>query len=104
MNMATEMIDIGMKSVTGGEDLVVIAGDFTAVESTPMHQQQLILNNKGDFKQNPTIGVGAFDFLDDENFQNLTRTISVEFTKDGMDVKSVALSPNGTIKSDAYYQ
>jgi hypothetical protein len=34
----------------------------------------------------------------------LIRTISVEFTRDGMDVKSVQLSPSGVIKSDAFYQ
>jgi hypothetical protein len=102
--MAMQMIDIGLKSVAGGEDLAIVAGDFSMVESTAMHQQQLILNNKGDFKQNPTICIGAFDYLDDENFQNLIRTISVEFTKDGMDVKSVGLTSNGTVKSDAFYQ
>jgi hypothetical protein len=101
--MATQMIDVGLRSVTGGEDAVIVAGDFSKAESTATHQQQLILNNNGDFKQNPAICVGAFDYLDDENFQNLMRTISVEFTKDGMDVKSVELAPNGIIKSDAYY-
>lgn len=99
--MATQMMDIALDA---GYDLAFEAGDFTIKESTPEHQQQLILNNKGDFKQNPTIAVGALNYLDDENFQELIRNISIEFTRDGMDVISVQLSPVGVINSDAFYQ
>ena len=98
--MAKEMIDIGLDA---GEDLNVVGGDFMCVESTVQHQRQLILNNKGDFKQNPTIGVGAFDYMNDENYQELMRTISIEFTRDGMDVQSVVLSQTGIVNSDATY-
>ncbi len=98
--MAQDMIDIGLD---GGYDLIIEAGDFVIKESTAQHQKQLILNNKGDFKQNPTIGVGVFDYMDDENFQELTRNISVEFTRDGMDVIAVKIMQDGVIKSDAYY-
>lgn len=101
--MAKQMMDIGLAPVTGGEDLLEMAGDFLVMESTAMHQQELILNNKGDFKQNPAICVGAFDYLDDERFNDLIRAISIEFTKDGMDVKSVAQGANGVINSDAFY-
>ena len=95
------MTDVGLGS---NEDLAIISGDFTVFDSTSQHQRQLILNNKGDFKQNPSICVGAFDFLDDENLQVLIRTVSLEFTKDGMDVISISLSPNGVINSDAFYK
>mgnify|MGYP007026944283 CR=1 FL=1 len=49
------------------------------------------------------ICVGAMNYLDDENFQGLMRKISREFTQDGMDVKRVALTPEGIVKTDAYY-
>jgi hypothetical protein len=99
--MVIEMIDIGLDA---GFDLVLEDGDFLLTESTAEHQQQLIVNNKGDFKQNPTICVGALNYMDDENFQELVRNISIEFTRDGMDVISVQLSPVGIINSDAFYQ
>lgn len=86
------------------EDIAIAAGDFMIAESTAQHQRQLILNNKGDFKQNPGSCVGVFDYLDDENFAELIRAISVEFTKDGMDVVSVQLMPDGVITSDAFYK
>ena len=98
--MAKEMIDIGLDA---GEDLSVVSGDFLCAESTAQHQRQLILNNKGDFKQNPTIGVGAFDYMNDENYQELMRAISIEFTRDGMDVQSVVLSQAGIVTTDAIY-
>ena len=94
------MIDIGLDA---GEDLSVVSGDFLCAESTAQHQRQLILNNKGDFKQNPTIGVGAFDYMNDENYQELMRAISIEFTRDGMDVQSVVLSQAGIVTTDAIY-
>lgn len=94
------MIDIGLDA---GEDLSVVSGDFLCAESTAQHQRQLILNNKGDFKQNPTIGVGAFDYMNDENYQELMRAISIEFARDGMDVQSVVLSQAGIVTTDAIY-
>lgn len=99
--MARQMIDIGLDD---NEDAAINAGDFMLLEGTPQHQRQLILNNKGDFKQNPTICVGAFDYLDDENFQALVRAISIEFSKDGMDVKRILIAANGVINSDAFYE
>ena len=50
--MARQMTDIGLDS---DEDLGAISGDFTVLDSTSQHQRQLVLNNKGDFKQNPSI-------------------------------------------------
>jgi len=99
--MAKQQLDTGLDA---DEDLVIVFDDFTIVESTAQHQRQLIMNNKGDFKQNPTACVGALEYLDDENFRELIRAISIEFTKDGMDVVSVQLLPEGIINSDAYYK
>ncbi len=99
--MARQMVDIHLDA---SEDLAVNSGDFTTVESTPQHQQQLIMNDKGDFKQNPVACVGVFEYLYDENFGELIRTICLEFTKDGMDVVSVRLMPGGVVSSDAFYK
>ena len=98
--MAKQMIDLALDDL---EDLAVDGGDFTIEESTAQHQRQLIMNNRGDFKQNPTFCVGVFEYMDDEHFQSLIRTISIEFMRDGMDVKTVQLNSAGIISSDAYY-
>lgn len=95
------MMDIGLST---DEDSDILLGDFTVVESTAQHQRQLILNNKGDFKQNPTVGVGAFEYFNDEGLQELIRAVSIEFTRDGMDVQRITLSPAGVLQSEATYK
>jgi len=99
--MRRKQIDIGLTD----DDLTIVAGDFVAVESTLEHQRQLTVNNKGDFKENPTICVGAAMYLDeDDGFTSLIRAITTEFTRDGMDVQSVALDAAGHIISKAEYK
>jgi hypothetical protein len=98
--MAKQMIYVGLSD---DEDLKITAGDFSVEESTAQHQQQLLLNGKGDFKENPTLCVNAFSYLDDEHFQGLIRAVNIEYTRDGMEIRRVSLLPNGTISSDAVY-
>lgn len=99
--MARQMTDIALAQ---NDDLQIMAGDFAAAECTLQHQCLLILNNKGDFKQNPTICVGAFTYFDDEQMDALTRAISVEFARDGMDVQQIKLGKNGVLESSACYR
>jgi len=96
----TKMLDLALD---GNDDINTLSGDFICVESTYQHQRQLLLNGKGSFKQNPTICVGIYGYLDDEGLQNVLRAINIEFTRDGMKVASLALTPNGQINSNAYY-
>lgn len=86
-----------------GNNLAVVNGDFAFSESTLQHQRQLILNEKGDFKQNPTICVGAFSYMDDEGPGGLIRAISAEFVKDGMQVDKVQIT-GGVIDTNAFYK
>ncbi len=95
------MNDIGLDE---NEDLEITGGDFDMRDNTAQHQRQLLLNNKGDFKENPTTCVGAFGYLDEENFRGLIRAVNIEFSRDGMEVNDVALLPDGTVSSDAVYQ
>ena len=44
-----------------------------------------------------------FEYFDDEHLQELIRAISVEFTRDGMNVKRILLDQAGMINTDAYY-
>ena len=99
--MARQMTDIRLDEE---DELVIEAGDFRLDESTREHQRQLLLNNKGDFKENPTVCVGAFSYLDDENYQGLIRAVNVEFTRDGMEVAEVRLTAAGTVISNAIYK
>jgi len=99
--MAQEMMDIRLDD---NGDLQIANDDFMIAESTDEHQRQLLLNTKGDFKENPTICVGAFRFVDDEQHYRLMREIHVEFSRDGMNVKRVNIESDGIIKTDAGYE
>ncbi len=85
------------------EDIDLTVGDFALTESTPQHQRQLLLNNKGDFKESPTMCVGALSYIDDENFGGLMRAVNIEFSRDGLEVHDLSLADDGTVNSNATY-
>jgi hypothetical protein len=98
--MPTRTIDF---AVDDNNDLLISNGDFVLKECTEKHQTDLLLDEKGGYKLNPTICVGAFTYLDDENIQSIARAASIEFTRDGMQVNSIALQQNGILNMDANY-
>lgn len=84
-------------------DLDIVNGDLVVGESTTQHQQLLLLTNKGDWKENPLIGVGAAGFLKDEDESGLLQEIRIQFEKDGMEVNDITID-SGEIKIDAQYK
>lgn len=101
--MPTQMIDYALHDTTTTDDLLLANGDLTNVESTAEHQRQLLLNDKGDFKENPTTCVGLFSYIDDEGLQSLARDVAIAFAQDGMTVNNIQLAQNGTLNIDAAY-
>ena len=98
--MAAKVYDIMRDAATN--ELLVVNGDFVRREATAQSQRQLILNGPGDYKENPTIGVGAFDYLHDDTSE-LEGDIAQAFARDGMKVKEVILGSDGVIHSDAVF-
>lgn len=99
--MAKQMNDIGLVE----DDLQTAAGDFVVAESTLQHQRQLIANNKGDFKEQPTICVGAYSYIDDEpGYGALAREISKEYSRDNLTINSINVTQAGVIQTDAVYE
>jgi hypothetical protein len=98
--MSRQMTDYARDA---NNDLLIQNGDIVRAECTIKHQEDLLLSDKGDYKENPTICTGAFSYLDDENIQDLIRAASIEFTRDGMQVDGITLLPNGIINTNASY-
>ena len=110
------MMDLGLVPVLDGggkligEDLDIKTGDFAVTESTSTHQKELLLCNKGEFKQNPLVCVGAIEFIDSDDSGDFIREVSQQFLADGMDFTSLNINPAGltdnTVKLfvDAYYK
>jgi hypothetical protein len=84
-------------------DLEIVDGDLVIGESTTQHQQLLLLTNKGDWKENPLVGVGATGFLKEENESGLMQEIRIQFEKDGMEVNNISIQ-SGAIEIDAKYK
>jgi hypothetical protein len=100
--MGRAMTDMGLDA---GDDLAVMAGDLVMEESTLQHMRQLLLNNKGDYKADPTICVGAARYLNDDNgYPALIREITTQYALDGINVQRVELNREGEIVSNAEYK
>lgn len=83
-------------------DLEITNGDFVVGDATSEHQELLIYSAKGDWKENPTVGVGAAGYLKDEDVNGLLGEIKKEFERDGMTVRKVELNDE-KIQVDAGY-
>ncbi len=94
--MVKQMNDIRLSTA---EDLLISSNDFAIIESTSQHQQELLLTGKGDWKENPLVGVGIDEYFDDEGAQNIIRAIAQQFMADGMEV--LELNPNPISISDS---
>jgi len=70
-------------------DLLIENGDLVVGESTHQHQDLLLLADKGEFKQFPTVGVGILRYLETYDTNDLAREIRTEFNRDGMTVSEI---------------
>lgn len=94
------MIDI---KFTSEGDIDLNAGDVTYQESTKQHKWDILMTNKGHFKECQAVGVGTLNFINDTEPENLFRTIRKECVKDGMKVTDVIMT-NGELTIDAEYE
>jgi hypothetical protein len=85
-------------------DIDISTDDIQYTESTLQHQRDLIIAHQGHYKEVPTVGVGAINYLNDENPDNFLRTVRKEFSKDGMKVKKVAITVGGQLNINAAYK
>lgn len=73
-----------------------------AIGDTLYQNQYLILAaQKGEFKENPTLGVGITDMANDDDLNEWKKTIREEFAKDGLKVKTLSITTSGMeVKAD----
>jgi hypothetical protein len=71
-------------------DLQIADGDFVIGDATLQNQKMLLFAAPGNYKQYPTVGVDIMDFLKDDNQADMLRTITQQFTMDGMNVQSLS--------------
>lgn len=93
------MIDI---TQTSAGDIALATGDFVYTESTGQHQRDILLADKGHFKEVPAVGVGSVNFINDDDPENYCRTVRKECGRDGMIVNSIKIS-DGQLEIEAAY-
>jgi len=84
-------------------ELAINNGDFVIDISDTQHQQLLLSSDKGDWKENPTVGVGVKRWLSDDEPEDLLAEIKKEFQRDGMTVNDLTLTDNKILNVDANY-
>lgn len=90
---------------TGADgDLAIDNGDLIVGYSDFQHQEHLLVAQKGQYKQNPDVGVGVESFLRDSEIDLMLNEVRNQFFKDGMNVKAVAYDEQtGQLTFDADY-
>mgnify|MGYP006916077375 CR=1 FL=1 len=77
---------------TRNGDLDLSTGDLYPIESTAQHQRDLLLSAQGHIRHKPEAGVGAVNYLLNEDKEGLLRQVRKEMAADGQKVTKVAYS------------
>jgi hypothetical protein len=75
-------------------------GDFVTGDNLEQQERLLLITNPGEWKQNPLIGVGIIEWINDDNISGLKAEIKRQFKADGLNTKKVEFI-NGEIYIDA---
>jgi hypothetical protein len=94
-----------MKDILLNEDLDLDfhAGDLSTGFSDLQHQELLLVNNRGNIKEFPAVGIDAFGYLQDNDTSALLREIRKQFSADGMKIKTIDIADTGKLNIDATY-
>jgi hypothetical protein len=85
-------------------DLLIENGDLVTGYSDLQHQEHLLLAQKGDFKEQPTVGVGIENFLNSSDVDEFLSEVKSEFIKDAMAVTKLDFDEaTGNLNYDANY-
>jgi len=92
-----------IKHTTDG-DIDLSTGDLQWVEPTDQHQRDLLIMGPGESKEYPLDGVDSIKYLNDTDATLYLRTVKQQFTRDGMNVRSISMDVNGKMITDAEYE
>jgi hypothetical protein len=84
-------------------EMMIKNGHFVVGESTAQHQKFLLLAQKGDYRQYPSVGVGINNFINDDDLADVGFIIQKEYELDGMKVKKLEVFSDGSVKVNAPY-
>ena len=89
---------------TDNGDIDLSNRDLQYANSDEQHQKDILLAQKGYYKEHPELGVGIADFTNETDPESLLRSIKKEFSTDGMKVSRVTISATGELEINARYE
>lgn len=84
-------------------DLIIASGDFVAHNSVNQHQRLLLITHPGDWGERPTVGVGISAFINEESPEAMLREVRLQFTRDGMRIRSLRIDNEQQLNINADY-
>ena len=77
-------------------------GDWILEESEQTHIEDILITNKGEYRQHPLVGVGALNFLNSTlDKDTIRKRVSVQLEYDNFKVDDISLLRDGSIRISA---
>jgi hypothetical protein len=84
---------------------IVKNGDFVKGDATLKHQRDLLMSEKGEWRQKPSAGVGINKFvLDNSSADDFRGEVQSEFENDGMKISEFNIKGLSDIQIVAAYE
>jgi len=95
----TSSLELSIYPVRDSTGLIVSG---ITIGDTLYQNQYMILNaQKGEFKENPTLGIGINDMASDDDLNEWEKAIREDFAKDGLKVDKLSITTSGMeVKAD----
>lgn len=84
-------------------DLLTGVGGMSTGDTTQQNQYLILATHPGEWKENPLLGVGIGDYVNDNETDDIKHTIIEQFWMDGIAVNSMTVK-QGEIRIDAEYK
>ncbi|MDV6170226.1 oxidase [Flavobacterium sp. DG1-102-2] len=72
-------------------------GDFATGFSENQHQHDILLANKGEYKEFPEIGVGLIQMLQDDEYTDVLIEAKKNLQYDGMEIDNITIDEYGKL-------
>lgn len=79
-------------------DIKIENGHIAIGETLPQNEFLLLVMNKGELKEEPLVGVGISDMINDNDILGWKRKIRDGLKADGLTVEQISISSDGRIK------
>lgn len=79
-------------------DIKIQNGHLALGDTMAQNQYLILMSQKGEVKEHPTLGVGIADMLNDNDVLSWKRKVRVGLQADGMEVDKLDIDSDGHIK------